>query len=209
MTFWATSPPEPTTLTGRFRAAVNRIGLKLGAHLSHNRHLEPILGLVFGYLSRAASRFDRLIARWQAGKLTSRSPRPRTPREASIPAEAPPDGKKLRLPSRAGWILNLVQPTAQIIPELERLVASPEMAELLAAAPQAGRILRPLFRMYGLPVPEVLRLPSRPRRPRAPRPLAAPRVTARERRVWLTYSPGRLGETQRRTHSPGQKKSPP
>ncbi len=193
MDFWATSPPEPTTLAGRFGSIIAGIGVKIGAHLSANRHLEPILALVYHYLRRAVPRLERLIARWRAGKLT---PRPRTASPAAIAAEAIPSPRKPRLPTRRGWLVRLVQPTAQHIGHLQALVATPEMAELLAAAPQAGRILRPLFRMFATELPDILRLPPRPPRPRPPRPAkappAVPPVTASERRAWRNYSPGPL-----------------
>jgi len=193
MTFWSTSPPEPTTLAGRLGAIIGGIGIRIGAHLAMNRHLEPVLALIYHYLHRAAPRLERLIARWKAGKLTPR-PRPARPaRPAPIAAEAVPRAPKPRLPSRNGWLVRLVQPTAQHIGQFQTLVASPEMAELLAAAPQAGRILRPLFRMFATELPDILRLPPRPRAPRPPRPPPAVQpVTARERRAWLNYSPGRL-----------------
>ena len=190
LNFWATSPPEPTTLAGRLGAIMGGIGAKIGAHLAANRHLEPVLALVYHYLRRAAPRLERLIARWKAGKLT---PRRRPTRPAPNPAEATPRAPKPRLPSRNGWLVRLVQPTAQHIGQLQAMVASPEMAELLAAAPQAGRILRPLFRMFATELPDILRLPPCPRAPRPPRPPPAVQpVTARERRAWLNYSPGRL-----------------
>src|SRR6185312_10282095 len=57
---------------------------------------------------------------------------------------------------------------------LQALLDDPEMRALLAASPQAGRILRPLWRKLSTyPLPPVLRLPPRPPRPRRPRP---PRV---------------------------------
>jgi hypothetical protein len=53
---------------------------------------------------------------------------------------------------------------------LQALLDDPEMRALLAASPQAGRILRPLWRKLSTyPLPPVLRLPPRPRRPRPPR----------------------------------------
>jgi hypothetical protein len=56
---------------------------------------------------------------------------------------------------------------------LQALLDDPEMRALLAASPQAGRILRPLWRKLSTyPLPPVLRLPPRPRRPRAVRPEA-------------------------------------
>jgi hypothetical protein len=55
---------------------------------------------------------------------------------------------------------------------LRVLLDDPEMRALLAAAPRAGRLLRPLWRkLTAERLPEVLRLPPRPRRPRA-RPAA-------------------------------------
>jgi hypothetical protein len=63
---------------------------------------------------------------------------------------------------------------------LETLLKDPEMAALIAAAPQLGRLLRPLCRALGRdpgaaklppqpPRPKQPRKP-RPRRPKAPRP---------------------------------------
>ena len=50
---------------------------------------------------------------------------------------------------------------------------------LLATAPQAGRLLRPLCHALAVDLPACLRRPSRPRaRPRAPRPAPAPQPPA-------------------------------
>jgi hypothetical protein len=52
---------------------------------------------------------------------------------------------------------------------LQALLDDPEMRALLAASPGAGRLLRPLWRKLSpRPLPEVLRLPPRPRRPKPP-----------------------------------------
>ncbi len=51
------------------------------------------------------------------------------------------------------------------------------MPEFLAAAPQAGRILRPLCHMLGIALPAILQLPAPPprRKPvKPPRPKPAP-----------------------------------
>ena len=161
MNFWATSPPPPTTLIGRFRAVIDGIGVKIGLHLGANRHLEPILSLVYAYLQRSTARLDRLIASWHAGTLAPPPP----PRARPTPDQRAPDHRAPcpRLPSRNGWLLHLVQPAAQHAGHLHTLVASPEMAELLAAAPQAIRILRPLLKMLGIqPFPPILRRPNDP-----------------------------------------------
>jgi hypothetical protein len=61
---------------------------------------------------------------------------------------------------------------------LQVLLDDPEMRALLAASPQAGRILRPLWRkLTPYPLPAVLRLPPRPRRAKPPQP--KPPVVAR------------------------------
>jgi hypothetical protein len=89
---------------------------------------------------------------------------------------------------------------------LQALLDDPEMRALLAASPQAGRILRPLWRKLSpRPLPAVLRLPPRPKRPRvagsespganpSPRPLACssqPKPARGEgetrRPAWWTY----------------------
>jgi hypothetical protein len=55
---------------------------------------------------------------------------------------------------------------------LRELLDDPEMRALLAASPQAGRLLRPLWRkLTPDPLPEPLRLPRKP--PRSARPLLA------------------------------------
>jgi hypothetical protein len=52
--------------------------------------------------------------------------------------------------------------------ELRELVDDPEMRALRVASPQAGRLLRPLWRKLTTdPLPEVLRLPPKPRLTRA------------------------------------------
>ena len=72
---------------------------------------------------------------------------------------------------------------------LQALLDDPEMRALLAAAPQAGRILRPLWRKLSpRPLPAVLRLPPRPRKPRPPR--AKPPVVVR-------VKPARVAPTAR------------
>lgn len=158
----------------------------VAAEAARNRALAPLLCLVWAYLGRAAPRLERLIARWRAGHL----PPPRPPGTSgaatgarlSHPDTPRPGSTRTRLPGRHAWLIRLVQPTAQLAPHLQALLALPVIAELLAAAPQAGRILRPLCRMVGMhPLPPILRRPPIPRRP-VPSAEAAPTVTRRPRR---------------------------
>jgi hypothetical protein len=79
---------------------------------------------------------------------------------------------------------------------LETLLKDPDMAALIAAAPQLGRLLRPLCRSLGRdpgaaslpPRPQAPRAPRtpRPRRPRPPKPAALNTASPVEHR-WGPY----------------------
>ena len=141
-------------------------------------------------LGRLAQRFRALVARLQAGRLAP----PRAPR-AGIRAARPPAP---RLPAERGWINARVAEAAPCAGQLQMLIQDPATADLLARAPQAGRLLRPLCRALALDLPDWLRLPPRaktkglpvrrkPRRPAAPRAKAAPRRSTRP--VWYPSPP--------------------
>ena len=130
------------------------------------------IGMAVNRLTRAGRRWAALFARYQAGTLrpprTRTGPRVRRRRRRRLrgsPRRARPggcrrccpEGGKLDVRCLAGALRQAVE-------------TDPETMAFLAAAPQAGRILRPLLRMLtGAPLPAVLRLPVRPRaRRRAP-----------------------------------------
>jgi len=182
------APQYPNSLVEHLEAILRPLRAMLNGHTQTPGPLQPLMMLIWRYLHRPAQRLARLIAKLQAGTLAP-------PRAKPAPTTPPiPRAAKLRLPNRHAWLIRLIQRTAQLNAQLEILMTRPEIAELLAAAPQAGRILRPLCRMLGIrPMPAVLRLQPSPRRPRPPKPKpATPRITARERRALLAYSPGRL-----------------
>ena len=182
------APHYPASLVEHLEAILRPLRAMLNGHTQTPGPLQPLMRLIWRYLHRPVQRLQRLIEKLQAGTLTP--PRPR----AITPTPPIPRAPKLRLPNHHAWLIRLIQRTAQLHAQLEILIARPEMAELLAAAPQAGRILRPLCRMLGIrPLPPILRLPPRPRRVRPPKPApTVARITARERRALLSYSPGRL-----------------
>jgi hypothetical protein len=66
------------------------------------------------------------------------------------------------------WFRKLFPDTATpLAGHLNQMVeGEAEVKALVAASPEAGRILRPMCHMVGLKVPEWLRLPRRPRKPR-------------------------------------------
>ena len=128
-----------------------------------------LFAVVSSYVGRTAARLDRLITRWQAGTLpTPRATRPRISR----PAPQPP---KPRLPRGRAWLAAVAGYQVRgHASQLNHLLARPDFAEFVAAAPQAARILRPLCHMLGI-APQFA-LPSRPCTPqiRPPRPTPSP-----------------------------------
>ena len=113
-------------------------------------------------LARLAARFQALFARWRAGTL----PKP-CPSRAGRPARAQ---SAPRLPSERGWINGRIADAAPCAGLLGYLLYDPGLPDFVAAAPQAGRILRPLCRMLAIDPPPYLRLPPRPARQRPARP---------------------------------------
>jgi hypothetical protein len=178
MTVAATLSP-PTNLIPRFVHLIEAMKRGLGAQrLGQNpdsRHqvggveprLLPLADLLWRYLARTVVRLTALHARFAAGKL------PRAPRRSSAPRPAAGGPRPERRPPAIppGPVLSEYGLGAYA-DELRALLDDAEMRALLAAAPQAGRLLRPLWRkLTREPLPEILRLP---RRPRPPRPTAAP-----------------------------------
>lgn len=164
--------PTTTELGHRLAAIMAAMAVVVANHVAGLRAigsaLVPMLSLVTWRLGRIAQRLDRLMLRWQAGTL----PRPRDPRAPRPAAEVRP---RINVPNSHAWLVRRVQPTAQFITQVETFLADPRTQALVAAAPQAGRLLRPLCRMLAIAPPDWLRLPARPRRPRpAPVQPAAP-----------------------------------
>ena len=156
--------PVTTALCQGLAAALSGLRATVANHIARAWHLEPLLALIYHRLTRMALRLDRLTQRWQAGTL----PTPRLPRpHAAAPKSSRP--KPIAVPKSHLWLVRLVQPTAQFIVPVEIFLANPETRALVEAAPQAGRILRPLCRALGIAPPDWLRLPARPPAPRKSR----------------------------------------
>jgi len=109
------------------------------------------------------ARLVALIARARAGRLvvrTRKSPHPNPPpqeRERGKSAEAAPAAQNRMLPRGFGWMRRALPRTAQFAGVLSYLLRDPEVVALLEKMPQAGRILRPLCYLLGVPAPEFLR----------------------------------------------------
>jgi hypothetical protein len=139
----------------------------LAARGAKDRSAAPLIVLAWARLRRLSVRFALLAAAVRDGRLAAASaarrradPPPALPPRGmppASPAEAWPAPPRLpalppphRLPRGFGWLLRLAPEAAAYGGQVEHLLADPEMAALLAAAPQAGRILRPLCRMLAI-----------------------------------------------------------
>jgi hypothetical protein len=172
---------------------------RIAHHAARNRAMAPLLCLVHARLRRMVQRLERLLIRVRTGKLRP----PRQVRVAPSPhagQKRPPRERENLIPRGHAWLFPLCQEAAQYAGQVEHLLKSPEIAELLAAAPQANRIFRPLCRMLGLTPPG----PPPPPRVRKPRPRAPfpkpPKVSLRE--YLAPYSPHFRLPIRKRRFSP-------
>ena len=131
--------------------------------------------LLWHRLARLANRVQTLFARWQAGALPP--PRPRAPRPY-IPRPV------LRLPAANGWINARIPEAAACAGMLHQLFQEPELPAFVAAVPRAARLLRPLAHALGLPPPDCLNLPPRPRKP-----VVSPRAPGRGQPDGVSVTP--------------------
>jgi hypothetical protein len=171
-------PPSPPTPAERFSAILlwlaKAVAARSGAGLPF-----PLIGLIVERLRRIKQRFADIAARVGAGSY-----RPRRHRAGPRPGQKPPPPDKL--PKHPGWLLPLVPDAVAYRSQLEQLLADPEMADLLAAAPASlRRPLRSLCRMLAIPPPPQLAPPP------SVRPETAAPPEARERSA--TKPPGRPG----------------
>src|SRR6185437_9406393 len=171
----------PTSLISRFGVFVETAkqavgeGIRAGeAAPGREAALGPLGILLWNYLSATLRRLGALHARFVAGKLPSAPRRCPAPRRAAERATAGA-GRERRPPAIPSGPVLLTLFRVTLCDQLRTLLDDPEMRALLGAAPQAGRLLRPLWRKLSVdPLPEALRLPPRPPRVRAQQPSSAP-----------------------------------
>jgi hypothetical protein len=105
--------------------------------------------LLYGRLGDICGKMERLSQRFRDGRLW---------RVASRAVAAPrvaADGRRAGTawvwPGRFGWLVRAAAYRAAVYgAQLREILGRPEMVELLIAAPQAGRILRPVCRMLAV-----------------------------------------------------------
>ena len=205
-------PPEPALATDRFTMIVSALVGYIRTKAKPGTLWSQVY-LAAARVTRLQRRFERLVVRYRAGTLLP--PRPRAPRpETEVPEKAVPETeaqaeteakpeKQVRpaslLPRHHGWLCAMVPLwAAGYGGKILYLLDHPEMRELIAAAPQAGRLLRPLLWMTGRYTPAFLALPKRVRAPRKKDPSRPPdpapdrrrRPTARRTAGSLTIAPG-------------------
>ena len=195
----------PTSLPDRLAQFIRKLCGAIGDYGLKHRSVLPVLNLAATRLFRLSAQFADLAAKVREGRL----PAQRTTRRRADPAPAPakPPGSEaeastavtvpgpsvpegLRLPRDFGWLLRLTPGDHWVRGYrgyIEQWLADPELLAMLEAAPrQAGRILRPLCRILGIPLPPFLRLPPRDKRtapaaaiPDAPPPGSGPGAGSR------------------------------
>ncbi|MBV9654036.1 MAG: hypothetical protein JOZ42_05690 [Acetobacteraceae bacterium] len=161
------------TLTERFAFAVGLVLRGLSFSLRTRREAAPLALGTWNRLNRLVARFSALVAAVEAGRFSIARRTPvveRRPRQLAPESrkEARAQAVKVPSPKAYGWLLTLAPELNTRIgrAQIETLTADPALLALLAQAPQAGRILRPLCHMLRIPLPDCLRLPPRPKRPR-------------------------------------------
>lgn len=135
-----------------FSAILINLQATIAAHAARNRALTVLLVAVWGRIARMGTRLERLVRLWRAGKVpVPRAPRPGRQRGDTI--------ARIRFPTAPAWLLRRMgYEVAAYGSQLQHLLSEADCAAFLAAVPQAGRILRPLFHMLGVsPVPEAVR----------------------------------------------------
>jgi hypothetical protein len=140
----AAAPSDPIAAT--LRVILHGLRAALGGW-----GLEARLGiLLYQRVGEVARRIERMLVQFRAGKLRRRAGR--TMQEVR-PGRAA--GRGPALPRRFGWLVKAGgYRAAGYRSQLEVVLQSPDMAELLAVAPQAARIMRPLCRALALEWPQ-------------------------------------------------------
>lgn len=155
----------------RFRTVLRGLLAVLGAW-----GLDGVIAMhLYNRVGRIAGRIERMLLRFQAGRLWRMTQRAPTKAEGPLVRRKP----AVILPRRFGWlVLAGKHHAASIGLQLQTVLSAPDMTELLAASPAAVRLLRPLCRALAVELPWTQTPPKpraeRTRHPRKPRPKPEP-----------------------------------
>jgi len=138
----------PTLSAPDITASLRMILRALLASLGAWRVQPEMALLVHRRISATFDRIERLLTRFRAGRLwrmTQRAPG----RRGRVKA-----GRAPALPRRFGWLVQAGgHQAAGLGAQLQAVLNTQEMGELLAASAQAGRILQPLCRALAVDLP--------------------------------------------------------
>ena len=131
---------------------------------------------LYGKINGTFDRIERMLVRFRAGRLWRVTQRVVVQRRCRRVA-----GRGPAHPRRFGWLVIAGgHQAAGFGLQLQTVLNTPEMVAMLAASPQARRVLRPLCRALAVEVPGVSGAPrkvedhERPKRIRASRPKPEP-----------------------------------
>ena len=163
----------PETISANLRTILGGLLVVLGGWVEARRAV-----MLHRRISGLAGRIERMLVRFRAGRLWRVTGRARAPGRCGCAA-----GRRPGLPRRFGWLVQAGgHRAAGFGAQLQAVLNTEDMRALLAASPQAGRLLRPLCRALAVELP-VLRQtatherarPIRRRRTRAePEPFHIP-----------------------------------
>ena len=155
-----TAPPIPVQafapdLARRFGLIIACLVALVSRRLLREPRLALLIVPLCTRLRRAARRFERLMARLAAGTPLkphpSGAPTSASPGAPTSASPRPGGPHQTVLPTGRGWLIRVLgYEAAGYASQLQALLAEPAAAELLAATPKAGRILRPLSRMLAI-----------------------------------------------------------
>ncbi len=167
------SIPFPTSsVAAKFAQIIDGLRFTVPKFIAKDRNAGLLIILVWSHLGRLGRRFAALAARAEAGIL-----RTAPQRRAMTPGVGTRLTGSARLPSGlptgCGWLGDMMWEARSYGAILQQLLAGdPEMAALIAACPQAGRIVRSILWMTSrTPVPAILRVSRSKRVPASPLPL--------------------------------------
>jgi hypothetical protein len=174
---WVEQTPSPSPLVS-LPALVRALLDALNMQRVHAFFGPAVMGMVFGRLGRLCGNLERLLARFRAGTLRPGVARVGERVGERVASTALTWPRPARIwPAGFGWLaVVMAHRSIGYGSQLQAILEQPEMAALLAASPQARRLLRPICRMLSVrnPVispPGVAREKSTPRkRVQAPRP---------------------------------------
>ncbi|MBV8397369.1 MAG: hypothetical protein JOZ17_01360, partial [Acetobacteraceae bacterium] len=154
---FSTSAPSAIGFVVRFAVIVEGLLGALGVRADKERSLAPLMHLAWVGLERLCGQLARLAAAFRAGRLPYRRTGPRVrikpgrrrrEKRWRYESEDPPIPD--RLPARFGWLIEAAPETAAFVDQVQQWLEEPELAALVAEAPQAERLLGSLCRMLGI-----------------------------------------------------------